>query len=60
MHRDDAHRMLQLLAHFQADLPAVKIIGLDVEQARVTLQFESGDTVRLQLWEAAKVIEALS
>ena len=58
MFRDDAHKMLQLMAQFQA--VNIKIVDLDVQRARVELQFESGDKIWLQLWEAAKVIEALS
>ena len=60
MFRDDAHKMLQLMAQFQSEGIPTKVVDLDVERAKVELQFESGDKVWLQLWEAAKVIEALS
>jgi len=60
MFRDDAHKMLQLMAQFRSEGIPTKVVDLDVERAKVELQFESGDKVWLQLWEAAKVIEALS
>lgn len=58
MNRDEAFAMLKAMIKFQkVDL---KVTDFDVECGRVEFQFSGGDKAWFNLWEAAKVIEALS
>ena len=58
MNRDRAYHFLKVAMEFEK--LELKVVDTDPDRDRVELQFSGGDKAWFDVWEAAKVIEALS